>query len=118
MRHARHKYKLGVNPSHRKSMIRNLACEIIDHGKIKTTQTKAKAVKIFVEKLVTLAKTDSIANRRLALSKLDNRDAVTKLFAEVAPKFKERNGGYTRIVKLPDGRLGDATKMGYISFVE
>jgi large subunit ribosomal protein L17 len=118
MRHSKHKYKLGVNPAHRKSMMRNLACEIIDHGKIKTTETKAKALKIFVEKLVTIAKTDSVHARRLAFQKLNNADAVSKLFADVAPKFKERNGGYTRIVKLPDLRLGDATRMGVISFVE
>ena len=118
MRHSKHKFKLGVTPSHRKSLIRNLAVEIIDHGKIKTTQTKAKAVRGFVEKLVTLAKVDSVQNRRLALSKLNNKLAVTKLFAEVGPKFKERNGGYTRIVKLADKRLGDASKMGYISLVE
>lgn len=118
MRHSKHKYKLGVNPSHRKSLIRNLAIEIIDHGKIKTTQTKAKAVKIYLEKLVTLSKEDSVHNRRLAFSKLNNKEAVAKLFTEVGPKFKERNGGYTRIVKLADQRLGDASKMGYISFVE
>jgi len=118
MRHSKHKYKLGVDPAHRKSMMRNLAVEIIDHGKIKTTQTKAKAVKSFVEKLVTLAKVDTVQNRRLAYSKLNNKFAVTKLFAEVGPKFKERNGGYTRIIKLADKRLGDASKMGYISFVE
>ncbi len=118
MRHGKHKYKLGVTPSHRKSLIRNLANEIIDHGKIKTTQTKAKAVKPVVEKLVTLAKVDTVHNRRLAYSKLNNRDMVNKLFNEVAPKFKERNGGYTRIIKLADKRLGDASAMGYISFVE
>lgn len=118
MRHSKHKYKLGVNPSHRKSLIKNLAIEVIDHGKIKTTQTKAKAVRGFVEKLVTLAKEDSVHNRRLAFRKLNNKDAVTKLFTEVAPKFKERNGGYTRIVKLADARVGDASKMGYISFVD
>lgn len=118
MRHAKHKFKLGVVPSHRKSMMRNLAIEMIDHGKIKTTQTRAKALRIYVEKLVTLAKTDSVANRRLAFKKLNNKDAVTKLFATVGPKFKERNGGYTRIVKLPDTRVGDASKMGYISFVD
>ena len=67
MRHAKHKYKLGVTPSHRKSMVKNLAIEIIDHGKIKTTQTKAKAVRGVVEKLVTLSKNDTIQNRRLAL---------------------------------------------------
>jgi large subunit ribosomal protein L17 len=118
MRHSKHKYKLGVNPSHRQALMKNLAVEIIDHGKIKTTQTKAKALKSYVEKLVTLAKEDSVHNRRLAFRKLNNKSAVTKLFAEVGPKFKERNGGYTRIVKLADARLGDASKMGYISFVD
>lgn len=118
MRHAKHKYKLGIDPAHRKSLIRNLAVEIIDHGKIKTTQTKAKAVKGVVEKLVTLAKNDTLQNRRLAYRKLNNRDMVNKLFTEIGPKFKERNGGYTRIVKLADKRLGDASSMGYISFVE
>ena len=118
MRHSKHKFKLGVTPSHRKAMMRNLAIEVIDHGKIKTTQTKAKATQIYVEKLVTLAKTDSVHNRRLAFAKLNNKDAVTKLFTEIGPKFKERNGGYTRIVKLADQRLGDASKMGYISFVD
>lgn len=118
MRHGKHKYKLGVTPAHRKSMMRNLAIDLIDHGKIKTTQTRAKALKPYVEKLVTLAKADSVANRRLAYSKLNNKDAVKKLFAEVAPKFKERNGGYTRIVKLADARLGDASQMGFISFVD
>ncbi|MCT4642254.1 MAG: 50S ribosomal protein L17 [Bacteriovoracaceae bacterium] len=118
MRHGKHKYKLGVDPAHRKSMIRNLAVEIIDHGKIKTTQTRARALRGYVEKLVTLAKKDTVHNRRLAFKKLNNKAAVTKLFTEVAPKFIERNGGYTRIVKLADKRLGDASKMGYIAFVE
>ncbi len=118
MRHAKHKYKLGVTPSHRKALMRNLVCEVIDHGKIKTTEAKAKATRIVVEKLVTLAKNDTVHNRRLAYKKLNNRDAVNKLFTEIGPKFKERNGGYTRIVKLADTRLGDASKMGYISFVE
>lgn len=118
MRHSKHKFKLGVTPSHRKAMMRNLAIEVIDHGKIKTTQTKAKAVRIYVEKLITLAKVDSVHNRRLAFSKLNNKEAVGKLFTEVGPKFKERNGGYTRIVKLADKRLGDASAMGYISLVD
>jgi large subunit ribosomal protein L17 len=118
MRHSKHKFKLGVTPSHRKAMMRNLAIEVIDHGKIKTTQTKAKAVRIYVEKLITLAKTDTVHNRRLAYSKLNNKDAVGKLFTEVAPRFKERNGGYTRIVKIADKRLGDASAMGYISLLD
>ena len=118
MRHGKHKYKLGVVPSHRKSMMRNLAIDLIDHGKIKTTETRAKALRPYVEKLVTLAKEDSVANRRLAYSKLNNKDAVKKLFVDVGPKFKERNGGYTRIVKLADARLGDASRMGIIAFVD
>lgn len=118
MRHGKHKYKLGVTPSHRKALVRNLICEVIDHGKIKTTHTKAKAIKGKVEKLITLAKVDTVHNRRLAFSKLNNKSIVTKLFAEVAPRFKERPGGYTRIVKIADARLGDASKMGYISLVD
>ena len=118
MRHKKHQNKLNVSPSHRKSLMKNLSIELIDHGKIKTTHAKSKAIKPYVEKLVTLAKNDTVANRRLAFKKLNNKDAVAKLFAEVAPKFKERNGGYTRIVKLADGRVGDAAKMSYISFVD
>ncbi|MCB9094971.1 MAG: 50S ribosomal protein L17 [Halobacteriovoraceae bacterium] len=118
MRHQKHKNKLAVNPSHRKSLVRNLSIELIDHGKIKTTHAKSKAVKPYVEKLVTLAKVDTVANRRLAYKKLDNMDAVRKLFADVAPKFKTRPGGYTRITKIPDGRVGDNAPMSYISFVE
>ncbi len=118
MRHQRHKYTIGTSPSHRKSLMRNLATEVIDHGKIKTTHTKCKAVQGFVEKLITLAKEDTIANRRLAFSKLDNKDAVKKLFDEVAPKFKARNGGYTRVLKLADGRWGDNAPMSYIMLVD
>ena len=118
MRHQKHKYKLNVSPSHRKSLMRNLAIEVIDHGMIKTTKTKAKAIQPVVEKLVTIAKEDTVANRRLALKKLDNKSAVNKLFTEVAPKFKERNGGYTRIMRLSDTRIGDNTEMAYISFVD
>lgn len=118
MRHQNKKYNIGTDASHRKSLLRNLAAEIIDHGKIKTTHTKCKAVQPVVEKLITLAKEDSVANRRLALSKLDNKAAVHKLFTEVAPKFKERNGGYTRILKLADNRLGDNAPMSFISLVD
>ena len=80
MRHGNHKYKLGVAPSHRVSMMKNLAIELIDHGKIKSTRTRCRALRIFVEKLVTLAKEDSLANRRVALSKLNNPSSVKKLF--------------------------------------
>lgn len=118
MRHSKHRYKLGVTPAHRKSLMRNLAIEVIDHEKIKTTHTKAKAIRSYVEKLVTLSKVDSVQNRRLAFAKLNNKEAVGKLFTVLGPRFKERNGGYTRITKLADKRVGDASKMGYISFVE
>jgi large subunit ribosomal protein L17 len=119
MRHKKHKYKLGVQPSHRVSLMKNLASEIIDHGKIKTTHAKCKALQIYVEKIITFAKKDTVANRRLCASRLgNNRDIVKKLFTEVAPKFVDRPGGYTRIMKLADGRVGDNAKMSYISFVE
>jgi large subunit ribosomal protein L17 len=118
MRHGNHKYKLGVKPQHRKALVQGLAIELITHGKIRTTETKAKAIKPFVEKLVTLAKNDTIANRRLAFTKLNNKEAVAALFANVAPKFKQRPGGYTRILKLSEGRLGDGAKEAFIAFVE
>jgi large subunit ribosomal protein L17 len=118
MRHQRHRYKLGVNPAHRKALMKNLASEVIDHGKIKTTHAKAKATQIYVEKLITLAKTDTVANRRLAFARLNNKNAVSKLFAEVAPKFKERNGGYTRVIRTADRRVGDGSDMSFISLVD
>lgn len=118
MRHGNFRHKMNVKPSHRKSLLRNLAIEVIDHGSIKTTTAKAKAIRGYVEKLITLAKTDSVHSRRIAFSKLNNKDMVTKLFVEVAPKFKERAGGYTRITKLADKRVGDAAPMSTIGFVE
>jgi large subunit ribosomal protein L17 len=118
MRHGNKKYRIGTNPAHRKSLIRNLAIEVIDHGKIKTTHTKCKAIQPYVEKLITLAKTDSVANRRLAFSKLNNKEAVQRLFTEVAPKYATRNGGYTRVLKMADGRVGDNADMSYILLVD
>lgn len=118
MRHSKHKNKLGVVGSHRKSLLRNLAAELIDHKKIKTTQAKCKALRPFVEKLVTLAKEDTVFNRRLAFAKLNDKSAVKQLFDEVAPRFKSRPGGYTRILKLADGRVGDGARMGFITFVD
>ena len=118
MRHQKKKYKIGTTPAHRRSLLRNLATEIIDHGKIKTTQAKCKAVRPYVEKLITLAKVDGVANRRLAFARLGNKKAVKRLFEVVAPNYKERNGGYTRILKLPDGRVGDNAPVGFIALVE
>jgi len=97
--------------------MKNLATEIIDHGKIKSTHAKCKAVQGYVEKLITLAKVDSVANRRLAASKIQTKEVVQKLFNEVGPKYKERPGGYTRILKLADGRVGDNAKMSFIALV-
>ena len=117
MRHGKKKFRIGTNTAHRKSLLRNLATEIIDHGRIKTTHTKCQAVRPFVEKLITLAKEDTVANRRLAFRKLNNKEAVSNLF-KLAPKFKERAGGYTRILKLADGRVGDHAPMSYIALVD
>ncbi len=117
MRHQNYKYNIGTSPSHRKALLRNLATEIIDHGKIKTTHAKCKAVRVFVERLITIAKTDSVANRRLAFQRLHNKDAVSKLFSDVAPRYKERAGGYTRILQFADGRVGDNSQMSSISLV-
>jgi large subunit ribosomal protein L17 len=118
MRHGNHKYTLGVKPAHRVSMMRNLASEVLDHGKIKTTHTRCMALRSYVEKLITLAKEDTVANRRLAFAKLNNQEAVVNLFKNVAPKFLKRNGGYTRVIKTADGRVGDNAPMSYFSLVE
>lgn len=118
MRHKNIKYNIGTNPAHRKSILRNLAAEVIDHGKITTTKVKCKAVRPLVEKLITLAKVDSVANRRTAFSKIGQKSVVKKLFDEVAPKYKKRDGGYTRILSLSDGRVGDNSKMALISLVD
>jgi large subunit ribosomal protein L17 len=118
MRHQKQRYRIGTTPAHRTSLLRNLATEVIDHGKIKTTHTKAKAVQGYVEKLITLAKVDTVANRRQAFRRLNNKKAVQTLFTDVAPKFKERNGGYTRIMKMADGRVGDNAPISYIALVD
>ncbi|MBY0414435.1 MAG: 50S ribosomal protein L17 [Bdellovibrionales bacterium] len=118
MRHGNHKYTLGVKPAHRQAIIRNLAIEVIEHGKIKTTHARCMALRGYVEKLITLAKEDTVHNRRLAYSKLNNDNAVKELFANVAPKFKTRKGGYTRVIKIAEGRVGDSAKMSYFALVE
>ena len=118
MRHGNHKYTLGVKPAHRVAIIKNLAIEVLEHGKIKTAHARCMALRGYVEKLITLAKVDSVHNRRLAYSKLNNDKAVTALFTTVAPKFKTRNGGYTRVIKIAEGRVGDSAKMSYFALVE
>ena len=117
MRHARSGKKLGRDSAHRRALYSNLAGALIEHGRIKTTQAKAKAVKPFAEQMITLGKRGDLHARRLALAELRSQDVVHLLFAEVAPRFAERPGGYTRIVKLGP-RLGDAAEMVYLELVD
>jgi large subunit ribosomal protein L17 len=117
MRHRRAGKKLGRDSAHRKALYSNLAGALIEHGRIKTTVAKAKAVKPFAEQMITLGKRGDLHARRLALAELRSQDVVHQLFAEVAPRFAERQGGYTRIVKL-EPRNGDAAEMVYLELVD
>jgi len=117
MRHRSAHRKLGRKTEHRISLLRNLAASLISHGRIRTTEAKAKELRPFVEKLVTLGKRDSLHARRHALSILPRREVVTKLFSDVSPRFSERPGGYTRILKLVH-RQGDGAAMAFIEFVD
>ena len=117
MRHRRSGKKLGRDSAHRRALYSNLAGALIEHGRIRTTQAKAKAVKPFAEQMITLGKRGDLHARRLALAELRSQDVVHQLFAEVAPRFAERPGGYTRIVKLGP-RLGDAAEMVYLELVD
>jgi large subunit ribosomal protein L17 len=117
MRHQRSRHKLSRSASHRRSLLRNLAKEVIDHERIKTTEAKAKAVKPEVEKLITLAKRGDLHARRQALSTLgQDKFAVYKLFEEIAPRYVARSGGYTRILKLGP-RRSDSTEMVLLELV-
>jgi large subunit ribosomal protein L17 len=117
VRHARAGKKLGRDAAHRKALYSNLAGALIEHGRIQTTEAKAKAVKPFAEKMITLGKRGDLAARRHALAELRSQDVVHRLFADVAPRFAERPGGYTRIVKLGP-RQGDAASMVYLELVD
>ena len=117
MRHRRAGKKLGRDSAHRKALYSNLAGALIEHGRIKTTEAKAKAVKPFAEQMITLGKRGDLHARRLALAELRSQFVVHHLFAEVAPRFSDRPGGYTRIVKLGP-RLGDAAEMVYLELVD
>ena len=117
MRHHRAGKKLGRDSAHRKALYSNLAGALIEHGRIQTTEAKAKAVKPFAEKMITLGKRGDLHARRQALSELRSQDVVHRLFADVAPRFAERPGGYTRIVKLGP-RQGDAAAMVYLELVD
>ena len=117
MRHARAGKKLGRDSAHRKALYSNLAGALIEHGRIKTTVTKAKAVKPLAEQMITLGRRGDLHARRQATAFLRSRDVVHKLFADVAPRFKDRPGGYARIVKLGP-RPGDAAEMAYLELVD
>lgn len=108
---------LGRKTAHRKSMLANMACSLIEHKRINTTLTKAKALKVFVEPIITKAKNDTTHNRRLAFSSLRNKYAVTELFGPVAQRVGDRPGGYTRIIRLGN-RLGDNASMAMIELVD
>jgi len=117
MRHARSGKKLGRDSAHRKALYANLAGALIEHGRIKTTEAKAKAVKPLAEQMITLGRRGDLAARRRAVSVLRSKDVVHKLFADVAPRFADRPGGYSRIVKLGP-RQGDAADMVYLELVD
>jgi large subunit ribosomal protein L17 len=117
LRHQRSGKKLGRDSAHRKALYSNLAGALIEHGRIRTTEAKAKAVKPFAEKMITLGKRGDLHARRQALAALRSNNVVHSLFAEVAPRFVDRPGGYTRIVKLGQ-RQGDAAEMVYLELVD
>jgi large subunit ribosomal protein L17 len=107
----------GRNSSRRKALFQSLAISFIEYEGIKTTLPKAKELRSFIEPLITLAKKDSVSNRRLAFSKIRNKSAVGKLFSDLGPRFKDRPGGYSRIIKI-GFRKGDAAPIAFIEFVD
>jgi large subunit ribosomal protein L17 len=117
MRHHKSGRKLNRNSSHRKAMFNNMANSLFDHEIIKTTLPKAKELRRVAEPLITMAKNDSVANRRFAFSKLRDKEMVGKLFTLLGPRYKERPGGYTRILKC-GFRSGDAAPMAYVELVD
>ncbi len=117
MRHRESGRKLNRNSSHRKAMFRNMAASLLDHELIKTTLPKAKELRRVAEPLITLAKNDSVANRRLAFNRLRDRDVVSKLFNELGPRYQTRPGGYLRILKC-GFRTGDNAPMAIVELVD
>tara|TARA_R100000935_G_scaffold7079_3_gene15246 strand:+ start:2489 stop:2965 length:477 start_codon:yes stop_codon:yes gene_type:complete len=117
MRHGKKVNHLGRQTAHRKAMLANMACSLIEHKRINTTVAKAKALKQFVEPIITKSKEDTTHNRRIVMSRIRQKDAVIELFRDVAVKVGDRPGGYTRIIKL-GSRLGDAADMAMIELVD
>ena len=117
MRHRKSGRQLNRNSSHRKAMFKNMANSLIGHEVIRTTLPKAKELRRFVEPLITASKIDSVAKRRLIFARLRDRDSVTKLFNDIAPQYKDRPGGYLRILKC-GFRTGDAAPMAIVELVD
>jgi large subunit ribosomal protein L17 len=117
MRHQKHTRKLGRTSQHRDAMLANLVASLILHKRVKTTLAKAKAARPFAEKMVTLGKSGTLHARRLAIAKIGQREVVGKLFKEIAPGFKDRAGGYTRIVKLGP-RQSDSAPVAFLEWVD
>ncbi len=117
MRHRRAGRKLGRDSAHRKALYANLACALIEHGRISTTEAKAKEVRPIVEQMITLGKRGDVAAHRQAVAFLRSKSAAHMLFEEVAPRFADRPGGYTRVVKIGP-RQGDAAPMAYLELVD
>jgi large subunit ribosomal protein L17 len=117
MRHRKSGRQLNRNSSHRKAMFRNMASSLVKHGLIKTTVAKAKELRMVVEPLITLAKTDSVANRRLAFARTQDKEVVGILFNELGARYQDRPGGYTRILKC-GFRTGDKAPMAYVELVD
>jgi large subunit ribosomal protein L17 len=117
MRHGNGLRKLNRTSEHRQAMLRNMCVSLLQHEAIKTTVPKAKELRRVVEPLITLAKTPTVANRRLAFSRLRDRDIVTKLFNELGPRYQTRPGGYTRILKM-GFRVGDNAPMAFVELVD
>ena len=117
MRHRQSGRQLNRNSSHRKAMFRNMTASLVEHELIKTTVPKAKELRRVAEPLITLAKEDSVANRRLAFDRLRNKEAVGKLFSELGPRYQERPGGYIRILKC-GLRPGDKAPMAFVELVD
>ena len=117
MRHAKDGYKLRRNPAHRRALLRNLTASVVENNRVTTTLAKAKAVQPIVEKMIGLGKAGTLADKRRALAYFFKRQTVQKLFDEVAPRFMDRQGGYTRIIR-GDFRKGDGAETAIIEFVD
>src|SRR2546423_1840779 len=118
MRHRKAGRRLGRNASHRLALMRSLTMALFEHDRIITTVAKAKEVRPFVEKLITLAKKGTLHARRLAVARLHDKESVSKLFKEIAPRFTDRAGGYTRIIKRHQRRLGDAGPTAFLELLK